>query len=341
MHDDSLIPQNLTTSVRILVVAGHWGAKICHPCAGIFVDRQLASLKNLGVEVSTFDVGLSHNPFKIIKKWIELRELVKRTKPQLVHGQYGTIIGFLAAFSGGPSVISFCGSDVLPGASVSTLRMALGFLLSNLAALKACRIICKSEEIRNALWWRKHVAVVIPNGVDLELFCPGTQAEARNQLGWKMDHPIVLFYVGQDKKNKGMDIAQAAMKVVQNRLPEAELHIFLNVEPNEMFWYYQAADVLLCASRQEGSPNIIKEALACNLPVVSSPVGDVAERLTGVHPSEVVERTPKAMGEALLRTLLCKKRSNGRERIAELSLPQVAKRVLDVYQSALGLKGRV
>lgn len=335
-----LNPETRRARLRILAVSGHWGVKSHRVCAGIFVDRQLASLERLGVEVDTFDVGLSHNPFEIVKKLVELRKLVRKNKPHLVHGQYGTIIGFLAAFSGAPSVISFCGSDLLPGASVSTARMAFGFLLSNLAALRACKIICKTNELRNALWWRKHVADVIPNGVDLEMFYPGSQDEARSRLGWNMDHPVVLFYVGQDKKNKGLDIAQAAMKIVQKKLPKAELHIFSNVEPNQMSWYYRAGDVLLCASRQEGSPNVIKEALACNLPVVSSPVGDVVERLAGVHPSEIVERTPKSMGRAILKVLFRKTRSNGRERVELLSLDQVATRVLEVYQVALGVKDK-
>ncbi len=338
MIHESLIP--VSTRLRVLAISGHWSAKTQRPGAAIFVDRQLDSLRKLGVEVSTFDIGTSHNPFIIKRKWIEFRQLVKENKPHLVHGQYGTITGFLAAFSGAPSVVSFCGSDLLPGASVSTIRMTFGLLLSNLAALGATKIICKSNELRNALWWRKKTALVIPNGVDLEMFCPGPQDEARRKLGWNMDHPAVIFYVGQDKKNKGLDIAESAMKVVQKRFPHADLHILSKVEPNEMPWYYQAGDVLLCASKQEGSPNVIKEALACNLPVVSSSVGDVAERLAEVHPSEVTERNPEALGQALLKVLLLNKRSNGRERTESLSLDQVAKRVFDVYCSALEVKDK-
>ncbi|MCA9467846.1 MAG: glycosyltransferase [Nitrospira sp.] len=318
---------------RVLFVSGHWSAKANRPCAGIFVDRQLASLKKKGIEMATFDVGRSHNPFSLFRKWIKLQKLIKRFQPHLVHGQYGTMIGFLAAFSGAPSVISFCGSDLLPGASVSWVRMYLGFLLSNLAALRANKIICKSQELRNALWWKKNEAVVIPNGVDLDMFSPGSQDEARRKLDWKMDCPVVLFYVGQDERNKGLDIAKASMEIVQKKIPKAELCIFSKVEPDQMPLYYRAGDVLLCASRQEGSPNVVKEALACNLPIVSSLVGDVGERLTGVFPSEVVARSPQAMGEALIRVLGYRRRSNGRDSVAALSLEVIAKRVLDVYQS--------
>jgi teichuronic acid biosynthesis glycosyltransferase TuaC len=95
--------------------------------------------------------------------------------------------------------------------------------------------------------------------------------------------------------------------------------------------------VLLCASMYEGSPNVVKEALACNLPVVSAPVGDVAERLAGVSPSEVVPRDPHIMGEALAKILMARSRSNGREHVAHLSLDQVAQRVLAVYRSVLNI----
>lgn len=63
----------------------------------------------------------------------------------------------------------------------------------------------------------KNEAVVIPNGVDLDMFSPGSQDEARRKLDWKMDCPVVLFYVGQDERNKGLDIAKASMEIVQKK----------------------------------------------------------------------------------------------------------------------------
>ncbi|MEO6110256.1 MAG: GNAT family N-acetyltransferase [Nitrospiraceae bacterium] len=323
--------------LHVLMVSNHWEDKKQCPAAGVFVDRQVDSLRRAGVKISTFDVGTSHSPFHILNKWLQLRRTVRELRPDLIHGQYGTIVGFLSVFAGRPAVISLCGGDLLPGApSVPLPRMCAGFLLSNLAALRARGLICKSEELRQALWWRRNQAVVIPSGVDLNLFSPGSQQAARKELGWEISSPVAFFSAGGDQKNKGLDVVKAAMKVVRSRLPDTLLHIISHdVEPNRMPLYYRAADVLVCASRLEGSPNVVKEALACNLPVVSTPVGDVPERLAGVQPSAVIARDAKAIGEALVQVLLERKRSNGREHVASLSLENIAQRVLNVYRTAL------
>lgn len=321
--------------IRVLAVSNHWEVTKEFPFVGIFIDRQLDSLSEAGVEVCIFNIGATHSPFSLFRRWLELRKEVRRLNPDLIHSQYGTIPGFLSAFSGRPTVVSFCGSDLLPGASVSNLRMRLGFLLSNLTALRAREIICKSEELRQALWWRRSRAVVIPNGVDLTAFSPGAQEAARKKLQWDLDCPIVIHNAGRDPANKGLDIAEATMELVQARIPYAKLHVISGVEPSQMPVYYRAADVLLCSSKAEGSPNVIKEALACNLPIVSCPVGDVPERLKGVHPSKIVPRDPKLMAAAIEQILLDRKRSDGREHVKHLALNRVAMTVKKCYESAL------
>lgn len=329
---------SMQAHLKVLAVSNHWAAAKDAPFLCIFMDRQLNSLKNIGVRVDTFDIGKSHSPFKLFQRWLELRKEVRQLKPDIVHSLYGTISGFLSVFSGRPTVVSFCGSDLLPGASISPLRRYLGFLLSNLSALCARGIICKSEGLRSALWWRQSLAVIIPNGVDLELFSPGAQNEARFELKWDMYCPIVIHNVGNDPIRKGLEVAETAMSHVASRIPEAKLHIISGVEPHRMPLYYRAADVLLCASKAEGSPNVIKEALACNLPIVSCSVGDVSERLKGVYPSTVVPRDPKCMADAIVDIILTRSRSNGREQIKHLALNRVATNVIKCYENALRLR---
>ena len=303
--------------------------------AGIFTNRQIESLRRIGVCVTVIDIGTSHSPFKLFRQFLTFRSEIRRQRPDIVHGQIGTIVGFFSVLSGQPTVVSFCGSDLQSGASISRLRILVGFALSNFAALRARQTICQSEQLRKALWWRHDQSVVIPTGIDLNLFSPGSQKSARWQLGWDIGHPVVIHYTSQDPVSKGLNVVEATMTLVKTKLPSAELRLISNIEPDRMHLIYRAADVVLVASKNEGSPNVVKEALACNLPVVTCAVGDVEERLKGVLPSAVVPRDPTAMAEAVVDILTNRLRSNGREKVSNLSMESVAKRVLSVYQSVL------
>jgi glycosyltransferase involved in cell wall biosynthesis len=99
-----------------------------------------------------------------------------------------------------------------------------------------------------------------------------------------------------------------------------------------------AADCLIHTSCLEGSPNVVREALMCNLPVVATPSGDVEQLLYGVEPSYLCPPEPAALGEALVDCLGQGARSNGRERKAdELSSEAIAGRLLDFYKQ-LGVR---
>lgn len=328
-------PEASAAPLHILVVSNHWGVTDNRLRAGVFVDLQIEALRAMGHRVSTFDIGQRHSPTHLLRRLRALRAAVKELRPDVVHARYGTQVAMLSVLSGAPSIITFAGSDLLPGASVSLLRTWAGIALSNLAALKADALICVSEELRRALWWRRGSAHVIPDGVDLDLFAPGSQTEARAKLGWDHDRPTVLLNALRDPANKGLPLARAAMDVLGLQMPEAELVLTPGVDQSEMPNYYNAADLLLCASRQEGSPNVVKEALACNLPVVSVPVGDVPERLEGVEPAAIVPRDPEALADAMASILRARGRSNGRSRVLSLSLTTVAQRVVDVYRGCL------
>jgi teichuronic acid biosynthesis glycosyltransferase TuaC len=321
---------------HVLVVSNHWKVKSNPTNGSIWVDRQVTALKKLGVQVSTFDVGTSHAPWNVFRKWKQLRHEVQRIQPDLVHARYGSMVGMVSAYSGAPSVITYAGSDLLVGAGgVSKPRVWTSILLSNLASLKATALICVSDELRRALWWRSHRAVVIPDGVDLAVFKPTSRQEARQALGWKSDEIIVLTDTMRDPVRKGLAEARSAMEIVRTHFPKARLQILQVSNPSEMPLYCSAADLLLCASRREGSPNMVKEAMACNLPVVSTPVGDVPELLAHVHPSAIAPREPRALAEAMLGLLKNPKRSNGREHSQPFNLDSIAARVLEVYQSTI------
>lgn len=321
--------------MRVLFVTNYRGAWSQNSSAGIFVERQAESLRSAGVEVLFFDLGRSHSPLTLGRRLLELRREIRRTAPDLIHAQYGTVVSFVAALTFHPMVVTFGGSDLIVGASVSPARIYLGIFLSNLAALFARRVICVSEELRRALWWRRRGVVVIPRGVNLQHFQPGSREEARAELGWEQARRIVLIDGGRDPQNKGLDIARQAIEIVREELPDTDLEIIHGVQPDQVPVLLRAADALICASRQEGSPNIVKESLACALPVVGVEVGDVPERLAGAEPGAVVDRTPEAIARALVPILRQLRRSNGPDIVRQLSLEAIASRILRIYEEVV------
>jgi len=110
------------------------------------------------------------------------------------------------------------------------------------------------------------------------------------------------------------------------------------VPHDEMPFYMNACDALIFTSRQEGSPNAVKEALACDLPVVAVPVADVPMRLWGIPGCEVcANEAPETIAAALERTLQRGERLRGRGREAAFQLDErlLTERVIDIYRLAL------
>jgi glycosyltransferase involved in cell wall biosynthesis len=304
----------------------------------IFAKREVAALAREGISCKTFYLQSRTSPIVMAGEWRRLRREVSAFSSHLVHAEYGTVTALICVLAvRQPVVVTYRGIELNPCPGVPWVRSALGRILSQVAALGARRIICVSDEVRRRLWWRRDVASVIPSGVDTNLFFPRPRAEARRELGWLRAERIVLFNSGGDTKIKRFDLASAAVEVARSRIGPVTLVILDGtIDPVRVPLFLNGADCLLCTSDSEGSPDIVKEALACNLPVVSVDVGDVRERLQGVSPSHVVERTPEALGAALAYTLQHPARSNGTEAIRSVTQQLSCQKIISVYRSALG-----
>jgi teichuronic acid biosynthesis glycosyltransferase TuaC len=231
-------------------------------------------------------------------------------------------------------VATFRGSDLNPCRSVSRTRSFAGRLLSQLAALAASEVICVSERLRRRLWWRP--VHIIPSGVDTSLFSPRARDEARAELGWPIDERVVLFNAGGDPETKRLDLARKATDLARHLLDGIRLEVLDgNAPPSRIPTYLNAADCVLVTSRFEGSPNIVKEALACNLPVVSVDVGDVRQRLQGISPSVIAAADPDAIARGLVQILSAPERSNGLAGVGEISSATTARRTVDVYRAVI------
>lgn len=301
----------------------------------IFIRRQIDALRAAGVIAGDFYLGTRTSPRTLLGERRRFRQVLRRFTPHLVHAQYGTVTACFCLLSTRlPVVVTFRGSDLNPCRSISRTRSLAGRLLSHLASLGASEVVCVSEPLRRRVWRRS--VHIIPSGVDTRLFHPRSKHEARGELGWPADERVVLFNAGRDPVTKRLDLARKAMEIARSSLEGIRLEVLDGtVPPARIPTLLNAADCVLVTSLFEGSPNIVKEALACNLPVVSVDVGDVRQRLEGVHPSAIAPAEPNEIARSLVQVLSEPARSNGCDRIDEISSVAMAERTLKVYRSVM------
>ncbi|MCU1309737.1 MAG: putative Glycosyltransferase [Candidatus Angelobacter sp.] len=303
----------------------------------IFARRQVTSLEQAGVTCQTFLLASRTSPRILIKEWRRIREGIRSFRPDLIHAHYGVITAMFSALAARiPLVITYRGSDLNPDPGVSFVSSSARKLISQIAALRASRIICVSEELKNRLWWKRDCATVVPTGVDTSIFFPRPRNEARAQLGWDNTEPVALFNATGHHKVKRPDLAQAAIQLARNFGVNIKL-VVLDGEtaPETVPLMMCAADCLILTSQREGSPTVVQEAIACNLPVVAVDVGDVRTRLTGLSPSRIVDRHPDQIGKAVVEILAQAQRSNGASRVREFSHAATAERIIAIYRAAL------
>lgn len=241
----------------------------------------------------------------------------------LVHANYGLTAPAALAQPSRPVVVSLWGSDLLGD---------FGFV-SRWCARRADAVIVRSPQMADSLGAVD--AYVIPHGVDLALFQPDDHSAARARVNWREDAAHVLFPYAKDRPVKDFPRAASIVEAVRDRLrDDIVLHSIQDVSHADMPDYMNAADALLLTSSREGSPNSVKEAMACNLPVVSTDVGDVAERLGPVSPSFVCQ-TDEELIAGLESVLHQRVRSNGREHVRDLGLERMGERIVSVYESVM------
>ncbi len=177
---------------------------------------------------------------------------------------------------------------------------------------------------------------VIPCGIDLARFVPMDQLLCRRELGWRSDCFHVLFASANGDPVKRPWLAQAAVEQTALRGVPAELHLMTGVPNSRVPVWLNASDALLLTSLQEGSPTIVKEALACGLPIVSVDVGDVAERIETIEGCYLAQPCPADLACKLSLVYQRDKRLDCRARIENLSLLAVARRLNAMYEHLTG-----
>lgn len=291
-----------------------------------FFAQQTTALEERGVESSTVSVP---SPFiagdgrrSVIDYLRLLPPTVRRSfgEYDLIHANSGLTAPAAVLQPNLPTVVSLWGTDLMGRYGPVT----------ELFSRQCDAVVVMSDEMSRIFGGDCHV---IPHGVDLDKFSPTPQEAAAEDLGWSTDVHQVLFPYPPERGVKEFPRAASIVAEARSRLEDpVVLQTVTGVPHAAMPTYMNAADLLLLTSRREGSPNSVKEALACNLPVVATPVGDVPERLDGVEPSAVADGD-RELVDAVVDTLRDGSRSNGREHAAEVSVDRMTDRLVDVYRT--------
>jgi glycosyltransferase involved in cell wall biosynthesis len=303
-----------------------------------FIVRQFRFLRAAGVDVDVFPFRGNKDPLRYLAAWARVRFRLWRRRYDLIHAQFGQS-GLLAVPTRLPLVVTFRGADLFGIIGPGGRRTRAGQLLqwlSQRVARRADAAILVSAHMERYLT-HPIPTHIVPSGLDLDLFRCIPRDEARQHLGWPRAGHRVLFVGNPDDPRKRGDLARQAVLLL-NRTMAAELVIGWRVPHEQMPFYLNACDALVFTSREEGSPNAVKEALACDLPVVSVAVADVPLRLHGIPGCEVcADEAPETIAAALERTLRRDERSGGRGREAARQLDErlLTERVIGIYRSVL------
>jgi len=305
-----------------------------------FVASQITSLQDSGISVEILNLAeyCGSGWKKYLRGILEIRKRVRENHFDLIHAHYSYCGWVARAQMKAPVIVSLMGSDLLgtpEGNGRQSLRGYFDILLSQILVHLVDHIIVKSEAMKRKLTDQKKVSV-IPNGVDFKLFKPLDRDWSRRSLGIAPDAKVVLFAANPDESTKNSALARLAVQELQ--------HVFGGTCSTLFFWKrgqeevpiaMNAADVLLFTSYWEGSPNIIKEAMACNLPIVSVNVGDVPEIISGTKNCFLASYNAADIASKLKLVLEMGERSDGRQHIEHLRLEIIAERLIETYEHVL------
>lgn len=287
-----------------------------------FIIEQVESVQLKGVECQYFGiVGTGITGY--LKAFLKLQKLINQFKPDVIHAHYG-LSGLLANLQCNiPVITTYHGSDINNKKVLPFSKMAIFFSAFNIFVSQRTLDIAKPRKSY----------MLLPCGINDANFKVVDKIEAKSKLNLELDRKYVLFAGAFSNEVKNPLLAQKAIALLDD-VTLIELKGYTREEVNLLM---NAVDASLMTSFTEGSPQFIKEAMACGCPIVSVDVGDVKDVIFNIDGCYIAERDEKDIANKLEQAFSFKGKTEGRKRIVKLGLTNeiVAEKLEQIYQDIL------
>lgn len=286
------------------------------------IDAQINSLLKKELKIIKFPL-ITSGAFSYCTEYIRLIRFIRSNKIELIHAHY-SYSAIISALTGKKTICSLMGSDIYDANKIMliTLKFFSKYLWK--------KTIVKSNRMQQII----SNSTVIPNGIDFSIFRNIDKLEAIKKANFDSNKKNIIF-IAQDIKSKvkNFKLAEEAVNYLNNK--DVILHKISQIPQEELVYYYNAADLLLLTSLSEGSPNVIKEAMACNCPIISTDVGDVSELIADSKNCFIASYSPKDISEKIKIILKSKQRSDGVLKIQHLSSIKISEHLINIYYKSV------
>lgn len=289
----------------------------------VFVREQGEGLRALGADVEYFAV-VGKGVMGYLRNYKHLQKAIKAFQPHLIHAHFG-LCGALCVMQSRVPVVITCHN----GETLSWY----GNIITSLAIQRAAHTICVARHIYDKLYLKPKNYTIKPCGIEMTDVMDKTIAQQKMNL--PKDKINILFGGSFSNLRKNVALANAALNIL-NR-DDINLIEMKGFSREQVTLLYNACDMLLLPTKSEGSPQVLKEAMAYNCPVVATDVADISYLLDGVSNSYVTTFDPADVADKIQKVIASGERTNGRERIMQLRLTnrEVAKAIKTIYENIL------